>query len=70
MDAMIQDSDYYNVTLNLVIKRDSEFSVKQRVKEAAVVQVAQQDAAEPEAPPVQEAAIQTEQQEGQAASEA
>lgn len=41
MDAMIQDSDYYNVTLNLVIKRDSEFSVQQRTKEAAAVQVAE-----------------------------
>ena len=28
MDVMLQDSDYYNVTINLVFKRDSEFSVK------------------------------------------
>jgi|TARA_B110001450_G_C17227218_1_gene321949 hypothetical protein len=49
MDAMLQDSDYYNVTINLVVKRDSEFSVKQRTKESAAVPVAQQEAAAPDA---------------------
>ena len=58
MDVMLQDSDYYNVTINLVVKRDSEFSVKQRTKESTTVQVAQQEAA-PEAP-VEGAAVQTE----------
>jgi hypothetical protein len=59
MDVMLQDSDYYNVTINLVVKRDSEFSVKQRTKESATVQVAEQEAAAPEAP-VEGAAVQTE----------
>jgi hypothetical protein len=28
MSQMMEDSDYYNVTVNLIVKRDSEFSVK------------------------------------------
>lgn len=34
----MEDSDYYNVTVNLIVKRDSEFSVKQKNKESQMVQ--------------------------------